>query len=36
MWRKVNSPAVLVGMQIGTVTVENSVEFLQKLKMHVP
>ena len=26
MWRKSNPPALLVGMQIGTVTVESSME----------
>ena len=29
MWRKGNPSTLLVGMQIGAATVENSVEFLQ-------
>ena len=32
MWRKVNPRALLVGMQTGGVTVENSMEFPQKTK----
>ena len=32
MWRKGNPHTLLVGMQIGTATVENSVEFPQKIK----
>ena len=32
MWRKGNPGALLVGMQTGTVTVENSMEFPQKTK----
>ena len=30
MWRKGNPPTLLVGMQIGTTTIENSMEFPQK------
>ena len=29
LWRKGNPSTLLVGMQIGAATVENSVEFLQ-------
>ena len=32
LWRKGNPSTLLVGMQTGTVTVENSVEFPQKTK----
>ena len=32
MWRKGNPSALLVGMQTGAATVENSMEFLQKPK----
>ena len=32
MWRKGNPPALLVGMYIGTITMENSVEVPQKTK----
>ena len=32
MWRKGNSWALLVGMQIGTATMENSMELPQKIK----
>ena len=32
MWRKGNPSALLVGMQTGAATVENSMEFLQKIK----
>ena len=32
MWRKVNPRALLVGMQTGTATVENSMEVPQKSK----
>ena len=32
MWRKGNSSALLVGMQTGEATVENSMEFPQKTK----
>ena len=36
MRRKGNPSAVLVGMQAGEATVENSMEFPQKLKMELP
>ena len=36
MWRKGNPSALLVGMQTGEGTVENSMEFPQKLKMELP
>ena len=44
MWRKGNPSALLVGMQTGTATVENTMEFFQKtvwnflrkLKMELP
>ena len=32
MWRKGNPSAVLVGMQTGAATVENSMEFSHKIK----
>ena len=32
MWRKGNSSTLLVGMQTGAATVENSMEFPQKVK----
>ena len=32
MWRKGNPSVMLVGKQIGTATVENSMEFPQKTK----
>ena len=32
LWRKGNSSTLLVGMQTGTATVENSMEFPQKTK----
>ena len=32
MWRKENPNALLVGMQTGAATVENSMEFPQKIK----
>ena len=32
MWRKGNPSALLVGMQTGTATVENSMKFPQKYK----
>ena len=32
MWRKGNPSALLVGMQTGAATVENSMEFHQKTK----
>ena len=36
MWRKGNPSALLGGMQTGAATVENSTEFLKKLKMELP
>ena len=35
-WRKGNPNALLVGMQTGAATVENSMEFPQKTKMELP
>ena len=32
IWRKGNPLTLLVGMQTGTATLENSIEFLQKVK----
>ena len=36
MWGKGNPSALLVEMQTGAATVENSLEFLKKLKMDLP
>ena len=36
LWRKGNPSALLVGMQTGAATVENSMEFPRKLKMELP
>ena len=36
MWRNRNPLALLVGMQIGTATLENSVEVPQKNSVEVP
>ena len=36
MWRKESPSALLVGMQTGAATVENSVEFPLKTKMELP
>ena len=36
MWRKSNGSALFGGMQMGVATVENSIEFLKKLKMELP
>ena len=36
MWRKGNPSALLVGMQTGEATVENGLEFPQKLTMELP
>ena len=36
MWRKGNPSALLVGMQTGATTMENSMNFLRKLKMDLP
>ena len=36
MWRKSNPHALSVGMQSGSVTVENSMEVPKKLKLELP
>ena len=36
LWRKGNPSTLLVGMQTGAATVENSMEFLRKLNMELP
>ena len=36
LWRKGNPRTLLVGMQTGAATMENSMEFLRKLKMELP
>ena len=36
MWKKGIPSALLVGIQTGATTVENSMEFPQKLKMELP
>ena len=36
MWRKGNPGALFVGMQTGEATLENSWNFLRKLKMELP
>ena len=36
MWRKGNSCALLVGVQIGAATVENSMEVPQNIKNKLP
>ena len=36
MWRKGNPSALLVGMQTGATTVENSMAFPQKFKTELP
>ena len=36
MWRKGNPGALVEEMQTGPTTVENSMEFPQKLKMELP
>ena len=33
MWRKGNPHALLVGMSVGTITMDNSIEVPQKLKI---
>ena len=35
MWRKGNPPILLVGIQIGATTVDNSMEFTQKTKNRI-
>ena len=32
MWRKGNSPALMVGIKIGAAAMENSMEFPSKIK----
>ena len=32
VWRKANPPTLLVGMQIGAATMENSMEIQKKLR----
>ena len=36
LWNKGNPRTLLVGMQTGAATVENSMEFPQKTKMELP
>ena len=36
MWWKGNTYELLVGLQIGAATVENSLEIPKKIKMEVP
>lgn len=36
MWRKRNSRAPFVGIQTGAATLENSMDFLKKLKILLP
>ena len=36
MWRKENPCALLVGMQIGAATVENSMQLPQQIKNKLP
>ena len=36
VWRKGNSPTLLVGMQTSTATMENSVEIPKKLQIELP
>ena len=36
MWIKGNPPTLLVGMQDGAATLENSMEALKKLKIELP
>ena len=36
MWRKGNPSALLVGMQTGAATMENSMDFPQKTKNELP
>ena len=35
MWRKGNPHALLVGLKTGAATVDNSMEFLKKLKVEL-
>ena len=36
VWRKGNPPTLLVGMQAGATTLENSMEVLQEVKIELP
>ena len=36
VWRKRNPPTLLLGMSVGTATMENSMRFLKKLKIDLP
>jgi hypothetical protein len=36
MWRKKNTPPVLVGLQISTTTLEINLEVLQKIVIALP
>ena len=36
VWKKGNTPTLLVGIYIGTATMENSMRFLKKLKKELP
>ena len=36
MWRKGDPGALFMGLQIGAVTSENSIEFPQKIKIELP
>jgi hypothetical protein len=36
MWRKKNTPPLLVGLQTGTTTLESIWRFLRKLKIELP
>ena len=36
IWRKENTVTLLVGMQTGTATMENSVEIPKKLEIELP
>ena len=35
VWRKRNPPTLLLGMSVGTATMENSMRFLKKLKIEL-
>ena len=36
MWRKRNTPALLVGLKSGTTTLETNLRFLRKLEIDLP
>ena len=36
IWRKRNTPPLLVGLQTGTTTLKINLEFPQKLEIHIP